>query len=76
VQQMIKLLLGLDAAPTPHDAADALAVALCHVHRLPAQAAAAATPGSPRTGSLTSWRAYRPNPLAPARPPRRGAARS
>ena len=33
VQQMVKLLLGLSAAPTPHDAADALAVAICHVHR-------------------------------------------
>jgi crossover junction endodeoxyribonuclease RuvC len=32
VQQMIKLLLGLDKAPSPHDAADALAVAICHVH--------------------------------------------
>ena len=42
VQQMIKLLLGLDRAPSPHDAADALAVALCHVHRLPGQVGAAA----------------------------------
>jgi crossover junction endodeoxyribonuclease RuvC len=32
VQQMIKLLLGLDRAPQPHDAADALAVAICHAH--------------------------------------------
>jgi crossover junction endodeoxyribonuclease RuvC len=32
VQQMIKLLLGLDRVPSPHDAADALAVAICHVH--------------------------------------------
>ena len=30
VQQMMKLLLGLAAPPTPHDAADALAVAICH----------------------------------------------
>ena len=35
VQQMIKLLLGLDEAPTPHDAADALAVAICHLHSMP-----------------------------------------
>jgi crossover junction endodeoxyribonuclease RuvC len=75
VQQMIKLLLGLDAAPAPHDAADALAVALCHVHRLPAQVAAAAAPPARRTGSLTSWRAYRPDVPAPSRA-RRGAARS
>ena len=32
VQQMIKLLLGLAQAPSPHDAADALAVAICHLH--------------------------------------------
>jgi crossover junction endodeoxyribonuclease RuvC len=29
---MVKLLLGLSALPTPHDAADALAVAICHAH--------------------------------------------
>jgi crossover junction endodeoxyribonuclease RuvC len=32
VQHMMKLLLRLPAAPTPHDAADALAVAICHAH--------------------------------------------
>ena len=32
VQQMVKLLLGLSETPSPHDAADALAVAICHVH--------------------------------------------
>ena len=32
VQQMVKLILGLAAVPTPHDAADALAVAICHAH--------------------------------------------
>jgi crossover junction endodeoxyribonuclease RuvC len=32
VQQMIKLLLGLAQPPTPYDASDALAVAICHVH--------------------------------------------
>lgn len=36
VQQMIKLLLGLRQAPTPNDAADALAVAICHLHSAPA----------------------------------------
>jgi crossover junction endodeoxyribonuclease RuvC len=35
VQQMIKLLLGLSRAPSPHDAADALAVAICHLHSRP-----------------------------------------
>jgi len=42
VQHMVKLLLRLPAAPSPHDAADALAVAICHVHSLPARRAAAA----------------------------------
>jgi crossover junction endodeoxyribonuclease RuvC len=35
MQQMIKMLLGLEAAPSPHDAADALAVAICHLHSAP-----------------------------------------
>ena len=40
VQHMVKMLLGLPAPPSPHDAADALAVAICHVHsRKPAQLA-------------------------------------
>src|SRR6476646_10065235 len=29
---MVRLLLGLDAVPAPHDAADAIAVAICHIH--------------------------------------------
>ena len=68
VGQMVKLLLGLRAAPTPHDAADALAVAICHLHsmkpvgirdsgsgtRIPN--AESRIPGkTPR-----SWRQYRP----------------
>lgn len=32
VQQMVKLLLGLDKIPKPDHAADALAAAICHVH--------------------------------------------
>jgi len=31
MQQMVKLLLGLEELPEPHDAADALAVAICHL---------------------------------------------
>lgn len=34
VQRMLKQLLHLDSAPEPLDASDALAVALCHLHRL------------------------------------------
>ena len=32
VQQMVKTLLGLSFLPKPDDAADALAIAICHVH--------------------------------------------
>ena len=32
VQMMVRLLLGLPETPTPDDAADALAVAICHSH--------------------------------------------
>jgi crossover junction endodeoxyribonuclease RuvC len=64
VQQMIKLLLGLDAVPSPHDAADALAVAICHLH---SQSPVRLTPDTPtdvasgfsRT-KARSWRQYRP----------------
>jgi crossover junction endodeoxyribonuclease RuvC len=31
VQRMVKAILGLDEPPQPHHAADALAVAICHV---------------------------------------------
>jgi crossover junction endodeoxyribonuclease RuvC len=60
VQQMIKMLLGLAEAPSPYDAADALAVAVCHIHSQPgartAEAIAALRPGK----AATSWRHYRP----------------
>lgn len=32
VQQMVKALLSLDSLPKPDDAADALAIAICHIH--------------------------------------------
>jgi crossover junction endodeoxyribonuclease RuvC len=32
IQQMVKLLLHLDTIPQPDDAADALAIAICHAH--------------------------------------------
>jgi len=32
VQRMVKLLLNLDEIPKPDDAADALAIAVCHLH--------------------------------------------
>jgi crossover junction endodeoxyribonuclease RuvC len=69
VQQMVKLLLGLDQAPSPYDAADALAVAICHVHSMPMRLRA---PGAGRRSYLEpgagsqkpkpprSWRQYKP----------------
>jgi len=32
VQQMVRTILGLKSIPQPDDAADALAVAICHIH--------------------------------------------
>jgi len=40
VQRMVKTILGLRTAPTPHHAADALAVAICHALATPLQRAA------------------------------------
>ena len=58
VQHMIKLLLGLAEVPSPHDAADALAVAVCHVHaQVPARAIG---PAQTVRSKATSWRNYRP----------------
>lgn len=34
VQEMVRILLGLEKVPRPQDAADALAIAICHCHRL------------------------------------------
>jgi crossover junction endodeoxyribonuclease RuvC len=34
VQEMVRVLLNLEEAPKPDDAADALAVAICHLHSM------------------------------------------
>lgn len=62
IQYMMKLVLGLDSVPTPHDAADALAVAICHVHRAryPGVEPGARAERSRAGKALTSWRHYRP----------------
>jgi crossover junction endodeoxyribonuclease RuvC len=55
VAQMIKLLLGLAQVPSPFDATDALAVAICHLH------STSMTGGlKPVPGRLKSWRQYKP----------------
>lgn len=56
VQRMVALLLGLDEPPSPHDAADALAVAVCHAYA--GARAAPESAGGPNAG-LGSWRRFR-----------------
>ena len=34
VQEMVRIILGMSAVPRPQDAADALAIAICHCQRL------------------------------------------
>jgi crossover junction endodeoxyribonuclease RuvC len=74
IGQMVKLLLRLDRVPSPHDAADALAVAICHLHSTRAtETKRGQSPFSPEpekkgtvpfssspSSSLKSWRHYRP----------------
>jgi crossover junction endodeoxyribonuclease RuvC len=59
VQEMIRLLLGLEHAPSPHDVADALAVAVCHIHTRTSAVGRAKAEGSAH-GAVRSWRQYRP----------------
>ena len=64
VQQMIKLLLCLETPPSPHDAADALAVALCHLNSLPPAGLQRHLDATPRLRGTAApprtWRQYRP----------------
>jgi crossover junction endodeoxyribonuclease RuvC len=74
VGQMVKLLLGLDKPPSPHDAADALAVAICHLHSIPPTGRLKPAPTTTDVGATTdveagfsrpatkpkTWRQYRP----------------
>ena len=67
VQQMITLMLGLAEPPSPFDASDALAVAICHLHSTPRGRRSTSLTAGPsartKTGTrkaLTSWRHYRP----------------
>jgi crossover junction endodeoxyribonuclease RuvC len=60
VQSMIRLLLGLAEPPAPFDASDALAIAICHLHKMRQGVTDAAPRSSQPAGRATSWRAYRP----------------
>ncbi len=58
VQEMVRLLLGLAEPPTPFDASDALAAAICHVHhQAPAGVPDAAKPPK---GLARTWRQDQP----------------
>jgi crossover junction endodeoxyribonuclease RuvC len=56
VAEMIRLLLHLDTVPSPHDASDALAVAITHLHA----ASGAVTPANDAGRVPRSWRHWRP----------------
>jgi crossover junction endodeoxyribonuclease RuvC len=58
VQQMVRLLLALESVPTPHDAADALAVAICHAHSM-GPAANGPRPSKPAARLAASERSWR-----------------
>src|SRR3989441_863717 len=60
VQQMVKLMLGLPAVPSPHDAADALAVPICHLHSQTISAPGRIASAMLARSKATSWRTYRP----------------
>ena len=61
VQSMVQLLLGLSEPPSPFDASDALAIAVCHLHRMNLGGVSGPVANVPRAaGRSASWRAFRP----------------
>ena len=59
VGRMVQMLLSLDAPPRPDHAADALAIAICHINGAPHAAAVAesrATPGNRELEELADYR--------------------
>ena len=57
VGAMVARVLGLDAVPRPADAADALALAICHAWRGGGLETRPAAPGAPRPAGLTKAQA-------------------
>ena len=55
VQEMVRRLLGLDAVPTPADAADALALAITHAWRAHAVGTSHRTPTARQTAAQQAW---------------------
>jgi crossover junction endodeoxyribonuclease RuvC len=72
VQAMVARILGLAEAPKPADAADALAIAICHAWRGSPQADAPATAaaGQAQTPAQAAWRAAERSARASAVPRR------
>lgn len=73
VQSMIARILRLDAPPQPADAADALAIALCHAWR---GGAAAAALGGSLTPAQQAWADAERGARAPSRSPRARVGRT
>jgi crossover junction endodeoxyribonuclease RuvC len=77
VTQMVTRLLAMTDPPRPADAADALALAICHLWRGAAQRRLAVLSGgiTPRTPpAASSGRRSRPSPSAPRSPAKPGSA--
>jgi len=60
VGEMVRMILGLADVPEPHDAADALAVAICHVHTSGGPVAHLLATPAKGARQPKSWREYRP----------------
>jgi hypothetical protein len=57
---MIQLLLGLSAPPAPFDASDALAIAVCHLHKMNLRGIGGPAPQAVKpAGRGATWRAFR-----------------
>jgi crossover junction endodeoxyribonuclease RuvC len=63
VQYMVAKLLRLREAPQPHDAADGVAIALCHAFRGSGPAAARTAAGGGRSAGRTAGGRRAPDPL-------------
>jgi hypothetical protein len=69
---MVTRLLGLQEVPRPDDAADALAVALCHAHSFKADRARDAHREAKRTGPAARSVARQNTAISPTWEPGRG----